>query len=104
MYKFFVNRPIVSMMISIVMVIVAIVAMLSLPTAQFPNITLLSKSKVRRRCVKRDPSPNDALFLDYPRNWTAGTGSGQKSLDHFNLDENKKRDVLCPNLNETSVR
>ena len=39
MYKFFINRPIVSMVISIVMVIVGIVAMLSLPTAQFPNIT-----------------------------------------------------------------
>ena len=39
MYKFFINRPIVSMVISIIMVIVGIVAMLSLPTAQFPNIT-----------------------------------------------------------------
>src|SRR5262250_3095989 len=39
MYKFFINRPIVSMVISIVMVIVGIVAMVSLPTAQFPNIT-----------------------------------------------------------------
>jgi HAE1 family hydrophobic/amphiphilic exporter-1 len=38
-YKFFINRPIVSMVISIIMVIVGIVAMLSLPTAQFPNIT-----------------------------------------------------------------
>ena len=39
MYKFFINRPIVSMVISIIMVIVGIVAMLGLPTAQFPNIT-----------------------------------------------------------------
>jgi hydrophobic/amphiphilic exporter-1 (mainly G- bacteria), HAE1 family len=38
-YKFFINRPIVSMVISIIMVIVGIVAMLGLPTAQFPNIT-----------------------------------------------------------------
>src|SRR5206468_5960055 len=38
-HKFFINRPIVSMVISIVMVIVGIVAMLGLPTAQFPNIT-----------------------------------------------------------------
>jgi hypothetical protein len=47
---------------------------------------------------------NEALFLHYPQNWTAGTASGQKGLDHFNFDENEKRDVLCPNLNETSVR
>jgi HAE1 family hydrophobic/amphiphilic exporter-1 len=38
-YKFFINRPIVSIVISIIMVIVGVVAMLSLPTAQFPNIT-----------------------------------------------------------------
>jgi HAE1 family hydrophobic/amphiphilic exporter-1 len=38
MYKFFINRPIVSMVISIIMVIVGAVAALSLPTAQFPNI------------------------------------------------------------------
>jgi len=38
MYKFFIDRPIVSMVISIVLVIVGTVAALSLPTAQFPNI------------------------------------------------------------------
>jgi hydrophobic/amphiphilic exporter-1 (mainly G- bacteria), HAE1 family len=38
MYKFFIDRPIVSMVISIIMVIVGAVAALSLPTAQFPNI------------------------------------------------------------------
>ena len=38
MYKFFIERPIVSMVISIIMVIVGAVAALSLPTAQFPNI------------------------------------------------------------------
>jgi HAE1 family hydrophobic/amphiphilic exporter-1 len=39
MSKFFIDRPIVSMVISIIMVIIGLVAMLSLPTAQFPNIT-----------------------------------------------------------------
>jgi len=38
MSKFFVNRPIVAMVIAIITVIVGIVAMLGLPTAQFPNI------------------------------------------------------------------
>jgi HAE1 family hydrophobic/amphiphilic exporter-1 len=37
--KFFINRPIVAMVISIVMVLVGIFVMLNLPTAQFPNIT-----------------------------------------------------------------
>jgi HAE1 family hydrophobic/amphiphilic exporter-1 len=36
--KFFINRPIVAMVISILMVIAGVVAALSLPTAQFPKI------------------------------------------------------------------
>lgn len=38
MAKFFINRPIVAMVIAILMVIVGLVAMSGLPTAQFPNI------------------------------------------------------------------
>jgi HAE1 family hydrophobic/amphiphilic exporter-1 len=38
MSKFFINRPIVAMVISIVMVILGTITILSLPVAQFPNI------------------------------------------------------------------
>ena len=38
MAKFFINRPIVAICISIVIVIVGIVALLGLPTAQYPDI------------------------------------------------------------------
>jgi len=38
MSKFFINRPIVAMVISILMVLVGTVAVLDLPIAQFPNI------------------------------------------------------------------
>src|SRR5271156_6605616 len=38
MSKFFINRPIVAMVISIIMVIVGLVTMVSLPIAQFPNV------------------------------------------------------------------
>jgi HAE1 family hydrophobic/amphiphilic exporter-1 len=38
MAKFFINHPVMSMVISIVMVIVGVVALLSLPTALFPDI------------------------------------------------------------------
>src|SRR5262249_36119944 len=38
MSKFFINRPIVAMVISIIMVIVGLVTLLSLPVAQFPKI------------------------------------------------------------------
>src|SRR5512137_2760802 len=38
MAKFFINRPIVAMVISILMVVIGLVAMSGLPIAQFPNI------------------------------------------------------------------
>jgi hydrophobic/amphiphilic exporter-1 (mainly G- bacteria), HAE1 family len=38
MSKFFINRPIVAMVISIIMVIVGAVTIATLPVAQFPNI------------------------------------------------------------------
>ena len=38
MSKFFINRPIVAMVISIVLVLVGSLTILSLPIAQFPNI------------------------------------------------------------------
>jgi HAE1 family hydrophobic/amphiphilic exporter-1 len=38
MSKFFINRPIVAIVISILMVLVGVVSLLSLPTQQFPNI------------------------------------------------------------------
>src|ERR1700691_6796817 len=38
MSKFFIRRPIVAMVIAILMVIVGLVAMVTLPTAQFPSI------------------------------------------------------------------
>src|SRR3954470_3378210 len=38
MYRFFINRPIVAMVIAILLVIVGAVSMVSLPIAQFPQI------------------------------------------------------------------
>src|SRR5213080_664770 len=38
MYKFFINRPIVAMVIAIITVIIGLVTLLSLPIAQFPKI------------------------------------------------------------------
>src|SRR5260370_17617946 len=38
MSKFFINRPIVAIVISIIMVIVGLVTLLRLPVAQFPNV------------------------------------------------------------------
>src|SRR5580692_7527791 len=38
MYRFFINRPIVAMVIAILTVIIGAVSMVTLPVSQFPNI------------------------------------------------------------------
>ena len=38
MSKFFINRPIVAIVIAILMVIIGIVAMVQLPIAQYPDL------------------------------------------------------------------
>ena len=38
MYRFFINRPIVAMVIAILMVLIGLVSMLSLPISQFPSV------------------------------------------------------------------
>src|SRR5215469_10250994 len=38
MYRFFINRPIVAIVIAILIVIIGVVSMLTLPIAQFPQI------------------------------------------------------------------
>ncbi len=38
MYRFFINRPIVAIVIAIIMVIIGMVSMVGLPVAQYPNI------------------------------------------------------------------
>ena len=50
MSRFFINRPIVAMVIAILMVIIGLVAMMGLPIAQFPNI-------VPRRSRSTPPIP-----------------------------------------------
>ena len=38
MYRFFINRPIVAMVIAILMVLVGLVSMSTLPISQFPKV------------------------------------------------------------------
>src|SRR5208282_5720252 len=38
MYRFFINRPIVAMVIAILMVLVGVISMLTLPISQFPQV------------------------------------------------------------------
>jgi HAE1 family hydrophobic/amphiphilic exporter-1 len=48
MPRFFINRPIVAMVIAMLMVIVGAVSILALPTAQFPQIVPPAACRVAR--------------------------------------------------------
>ena len=62
MSRFFINRPIVAMVISIITVIVGIVSLLQLPIAQFPKIVppeiqvrtaICRRRRADRRAIRR---------------------------------------------------
>jgi len=52
MASFFIRRPIVAMVIAILMVLMGIVAMRRLPTAQFPNI---APPEIQVKATYREP-------------------------------------------------
>src|SRR5581483_955432 len=61
MSKFFINRPIVAMVIAIVMVIVGLVSMALLPVAQFPGIVPPEMQITVDFDVKTDPNIDQVL-------------------------------------------
>jgi HAE1 family hydrophobic/amphiphilic exporter-1 len=104
MSKFFINRPIVAMVISIVMVIVGVVSMLSLPTSQFPNIVppeILvqatfpgadAKTLEQSVATPIEQQMNGVDNMDYM--WSTNASNGQTQL---NVDFNVTTD---PNIDQ----
>jgi len=104
MSKFFINRPIVAMVISIVMVIVGVVSMLSLPTSQFPNIIppeILvqatfpgadAKTLEQSVATPIEQQMNGVDNMDYM--WSTNASNGQTQL---NVDFDVKTD---PNIDQ----
>jgi len=104
MSKFFIKRPIVAMVISIVMVIVGVVSMLSLPTSQFPNIVppeILvqatfpgadAKTLEQSVATPIEQQMNGVDNMDYM--WSTNASNGQTQL---NVDFNVTTD---PNLDQ----
>jgi hydrophobic/amphiphilic exporter-1 (mainly G- bacteria), HAE1 family len=104
MSKFFINRPIVAMVISIVMVIVGAVSMLSLPTSQFPNIVppeILvqatfpgadAKTLEQSVATPVEQQMNGVDNMDYM--WSTNASNGQTQL---NVDFNVTTD---PNIDQ----
>ena len=90
MSRFFINRPIVAMVISILMLLGGVVAMLNLPIAQFPNIAppeilltatyvgadaLTAEQSVATPIEQQMSGVDNMLYM-----YSINTGQGQTSL------------------------
>ena len=106
MSKFFIRRPIVAMVISIVMVIVGVVSMLSLPTAQFPNIVppeILvqatypgadAKTLEQSVATPIEQQMNGVDNMDYMYSTSAGNGQMWLHVD-FGVNTDANIDQVC---------
>ena len=109
MSKFFINRPIVAMVISILMVILGLVAMSRLPIAQFPNIVppaiqvnatytgadALTVEQSVATPIEQQMSGVDNLDYMYSIN----TNNGMMTLyDYFELGTNANTDQILAQM------
>ena len=116
MARFFINRPIVAMVISILMVIVGIVAMVGLPITQYPNIAppeiqltatypgadALTLEQAVATPIEQQMSGVDNMIYMYS---TSQTSSGQMQLRvDFDLTTDPSYDQVLTNLRYTQAQ
>src|SRR5919108_87652 len=116
MSKFFINRPIVAMVISILMVIVGIVAMVQLPIAQYPNIAppeilltatypgadALTLEQAVATPIEQQMSGVDNMIYMYSTSQTSG-GQMQLRVD-FDITTDPSYDQVLTNLRYTQAQ
>src|SRR5262249_11323048 len=116
MAKFFINRPIVAIVISILMVIVGIVAMVGLPIAQYPNIAppeilltatypgadALTLEQSVATPIEQQMSGVDNMIYMYSTSQTSG-GQMQLHVD-FDLTTDPSYDQVLTNLRYTQAQ
>jgi HAE1 family hydrophobic/amphiphilic exporter-1 len=107
--KFFIRRPIVAMVIAILMVIGGLVSMLSLPTAQFPNIVppeILvqatypgADARTLEQAVATpiEQQMNGVDNMNYMQSTSASNGQMQLTVD-FNVATNADNDQILSQL------
>src|SRR5919109_3783867 len=116
MAKFFINRPIVAMVISILMVIIGIVAMVQLPIAQYPNIAppeilltatypgadALTLEQAVATPIEQQMSGVDNMIYMYSTSQTSGSQM-QLRVD-FDLTTDPSYDQVLTNLRYTQAQ
>src|SRR6202046_58454 len=90
MSKFFVNRPIVAIVISILMVVAGIVALLRLPTAQFPNIAQSVATPIEQQMAGVDG-------MNYMYSQSASNGQMSLTVD-FAIDTVTNTDQILSQM------
>ena len=115
MAKFFINRPIVAMVISILMVIVGLAAMVQLPIAQYPNIAppeilltatypgadALTLEQAVATPIEQQMSGVDNMLYMYSTSQSSG---GQMQLRvNFDLNTDPSYDQVLTNLRYTQA-
>src|SRR5262245_61623676 len=115
MSKFFINRPIVAMVISIIMVIVGLVTLAGLPIAQFPKV-VPPEIFIRANYVGADSQTIEQSVatpieqqmsgvdnLNYMYSLNAG-GSGQMTMIvNFDVKSEPNTDLMLTQLRETQA-
>jgi HAE1 family hydrophobic/amphiphilic exporter-1 len=116
MSKFFINRPIVAMVISILMVIVGLVAMVQLPIAQYPNIAppeilltatypgadALTLEQSVATPIEQQMSGVDNMLYMYSTSQTSG--SQMQLRVNFDLNTDPSYDQVLTNLRYTQAQ
>jgi len=109
MSKFFIRRPIVAMVIAVLMVIGGLVSMLSLPTAQFPNIVppeILvqatypgadAKTLEQAVATPLEQQMNGVDNMNYMQSTNASNGITQLTVD-FDVATNSDTDQILSQL------
>src|SRR6476660_5557063 len=114
MAKFFINRPIVAMVIAIIMVIIVVIAMVQLPIAMFPNIAppeiLLQATYVGADAVTLEKSvatPIEQLMSGVDNMiymYSVNANNGQMSLRvNFDIDTRPNDDQILAQMRYTQA-